>query len=137
MWSKAFLRDLSAFLGDARASYLQHDRLVFDQAQAVLGGPPEAPSRLDDGSWLFTACRAHSCPEKGAVVFSAGGQILALGILHFACDNACLAAPRLALYVRHGATIDAARRAVERWARAADPTLIGVDVMITGTRNRG
>ncbi|WP_375271365.1 hypothetical protein [Sphingomonas sp.] len=136
IWSRAFTRDLHAFLGDGTASYLNRNRPVFDQAQEVLGGPPDDPVRLADRSWMFTACRAHSCAEKGAVVLTPAGRIVAVGILHFGCGastnprRSCTGIPRLALYLRGAAPSSTAiaRTEIETWARGNEPTLAGVDV---------
>lgn len=83
VWDRAFRRAVRAFLGQGNADYLYHGRLA-DQQFAVLGGPPETSVRMGD-LYRFTACRAHSCDEKGVAVLRPDGTIVALGILHSAC----------------------------------------------------
>src|SRR5439155_26713334 len=56
-------------------------QLLVDELITVLGGPPDEPKRLSDGAYLFTACQAHSCPEKGAVILSPKGEIIAAAMI--------------------------------------------------------
>jgi len=85
IWNKTFEDSLRRFFGHRRADYLyEGNPLVSDQAIAVLGGPPDAPQRIGD-LWRFTACRAHSCPEKGAAVLKPDGELVAVAILHSPC----------------------------------------------------
>ena len=125
--SPAFRPRLASFLGRTRGSYLDRDGPVIDQAIEVLHGPPDPPKRLTDGSWLFTACRAHSCPEKGAVALSKTGQVLAFGILSFDCHRApagkprCDDGPSLTLFVPHAVVRapTAYSTAIVQWARSS------------------
>jgi hypothetical protein len=98
------------------------DTLVWKQAREALGGPPDAPLRLKDGSLLFTACRAHSCPEKGAMVIMPSGQIRIAVLLHYACTrDGCADNPRLALFYRDPDQADGmAARAIIGWARGVN-----------------
>ncbi len=83
--SRSFERALRNFLAGARANDLYAgNHLVAEQAIDVLGGPPDPPARIGT-LWRFTACRAQSCTEKGAVVLRGDGQIVAIGILHSLC----------------------------------------------------
>jgi hypothetical protein len=49
----------------------------------LLHGPPDQPKRLGNGNYLFTGCMAHSCPNKGAVILTRAGRIVALGMLDY------------------------------------------------------
>ncbi|GAA4769360.1 hypothetical protein GCM10023219_14490 [Stakelama sediminis] len=124
IWSDAFTAELKAFLGGMRGSYLFDDAPVFDQQREVLGGPPDVPQRLTNGDWLFTACRAHSCEEKGAVVLSPEGHILATGMLDFHCHKTppyqagCERGPTLDVFVAHHGDHRDAVAAMRRWAEA-------------------
>lgn len=87
IWSRTFEASLRHFFGQRRANYLyEGNPLVSDQANAVLGGPPDAPQRMGD-LWRFTACRAHSCPEKWPAVLKPDGELVAVAILHSACSE--------------------------------------------------
>ena len=104
-WSDGFDAEVSAFLGGRRADFLYKDHSVAEQAIDVLGGPPDAPTRIGP-YWRFTACRAHSCGEKGAVVLLPSGAIVAVGILHSRCalpqpGTDCFAHDTLTLFVRN------------------------------------
>lgn len=136
VWSPAFKHELAAFLRGMRGSYLDHNGPVIDQAMEVLHGPPDAPKRLADGSWLFTACRAHSCTEKGAVALSGAGRIRAFGILSFNCrpvppgQPRCDTGPTLTLFMprTYGGRTSVYTQAIVGWARngaAADRKSLG------------
>ena len=88
IWNKAFETSLRKFFGNRRADYLYYEGhpLVADQAIEVLGGPPDVPQRIGD-LWRFTACRAHSCPEKGAAVLTSDAKLIAVAILHSLCGE--------------------------------------------------
>lgn len=82
---KAFTPALRAFVGNARVRYLYPGRLS-DQQIDVLGGPPDTPTRFGR-LYRFTACRAHSCTEKGAIFMEPDARIVATAILHSDCDE--------------------------------------------------
>lgn len=83
----AFRTAVRRFIGKRQASYLYKDGDVATQQLDVLGGPPDEPTRIGD-LYRFTACRAHSCPEKGAAVLDPAGRIVALAILYSPCATA-------------------------------------------------
>ncbi|MFZ4690161.1 MAG: hypothetical protein ACOYLS_13045 [Polymorphobacter sp.] len=119
MWAPGTETALKGFFGTARGDYLMPNALVWKQAREALGGPPEEPLRLKDVSLLFSACRAHSCPEKGAMVVTPAGKIRAAALLHYRCTRAgCANNARLALFYRQPAEADGlAMRALIGWAR--------------------
>ena len=122
MWVPGTEAALKGFFGTARGNYLMPGALVWKQAREALGGPPEAPLRLTDGSLLFAACRAHSCPEKGAMVVTPAGKIRAAALLHYRCTPAgCADDARLTLFYRQSAEADGpAMRALIGWARSVN-----------------
>ena len=86
IWDSAFRRQLKLFAGRSQSNALGIGsgplaESLFD----TLGGPPDKPVELSDGNLLFTACVAHNCTEKGAIVLSPSGNILAAAMLtnHF------------------------------------------------------
>ena len=89
------------------------------QIEDVLGGPPDEPRRLADGGLLFTACRPHSCTEKGAVAFDAHGRIVVASIVSYRCGagSHCASSPSLDHYVRDPAASAVARAAIHAWAQ--------------------
>ncbi|HVM23072.1 MAG TPA: hypothetical protein VM308_07220 [Sphingomicrobium sp.] len=105
VWDKGFERALRAFLGSRRTGYLYRGGRLADEAIAVLGGPPNERVEID-GRYLFTACRAQSCTEKGAAVLSSTGEIDAVGILWYPCadpnrvSDDCPYRARLTLFMR-------------------------------------
>lgn len=83
----AFTAAVRRFIGKRKASYLHANGDVTDQQIEVLHGPPDEPTRIG-ALYRFTACRAHSCPEKGAAVLDPAGKIVALAILYSPCATA-------------------------------------------------
>jgi hypothetical protein len=150
VWDAGFEQALGRFLGDRQASYLYLGPLR-DQAMAVLGGPPDTPV-FGGNLYRFTACRAHSCMEKGAVVLTPSGQIMAVAILHTACaaspgPTRCAEKRRLAVYLHHGADRHLIVGDLSRWAEdavagayqpsgLARPALEGVDVLPAGSNDK-
>lgn len=135
VWSRGFEPALRSFAGAARGNYLAANTSLAEQLHLALGGPPDEPRRLADGNWLFTACRAHSCMEKGAIVVDARGAIVAAGLLNFRCGtgrNPCSDNWALDIFVR-SETVAAgeAGHAIRAWAREmeaqAPTTLLGRD----------
>ncbi len=83
----AFTAAVRRFIGKRKAAYLYANGDVADQQIEVLHGPPDEPTRIGN-LYRFTACRAHSCPEKGAAVLDPAGKIVALAILYSPCAKA-------------------------------------------------
>jgi hypothetical protein len=82
IWDRGFDQALRGFGGRARTNILEAGRgPLSDELRAVLGGPSEEPQRLTDGSYFFTACRAHECDNKGAIVLSPQGRIVAAAMI--------------------------------------------------------
>lgn len=121
---KGFDTTLDAFLGRAaknRVGYLYRGTLGA-QVDEVLGGPPDDRRDLPDGGHLFTACRPHSCTEKGAVAFDADGKVVAVAVLSFHCGMAakrCSDDPFLDIYKRGDRRSSIARQAIRDWALTA------------------
>lgn len=96
----------------------------------TLHGPPDEPISLSDGSYLFTACMAHSCTEKGAIVVTRSGSITMAATLtnHFAREDSRSKLSeahyaRLDIYLAGAASAAPSwRQAVRAWAKAAYAT---------------
>ncbi|MDR6116306.1 MULTISPECIES: hypothetical protein [unclassified Sphingomonas] len=126
-WRPDFQQALAQFLGRdgrKRISLLYHNGRLIDQVKAVLGGPPDARRDLPDGSHLFTACRVHSCDEKGAILLDPQGEIHAIAVISYHCGRGpkpCESLPQLDLFVRNRKAIDGAQRHLSQWAHAVVP----------------
>jgi hypothetical protein len=82
----------------------------------ALGGPPDDPTRTPDGGWLFSACEAHDCPIKGALLLTPDHRIRAAALFDFGCDaGACANEPRLDLFLRNTGD-NAAKSWLKDWA---------------------
>jgi len=150
IWDTGFRQALAQFLGERQAAYLWEGGSVLGQARAVLGGPPDAPTLVGD-LYRFTACRLHSCTEKGAVVLTSSGEIRAVAVLHSACAMAprparCAERTRLAVYLHPDADRALVVGDLSHWAEDAvarqytpagltPPRLEGVDVLMAGSRD--
>ncbi len=93
-----------------------------DQLIEVLGGPPDRPTKVGP-YFLFSACRAHSCDEKGALLIDAKGALAGAAILYTGCGAGgaivCGTSDRrLALFVATPIPSDATVR-LQRWGNAA------------------
>jgi hypothetical protein len=105
IWNKGFERALAAFIGNRETEYLYEGGRLTDEVTEVLGGPPDEPIDFD-GRYLFTACRAHSCTEKGAAVLRKDGQIDAVAVVWYPCagknriDQKCGYSATLSIFMR-------------------------------------
>lgn len=123
IWNRVFEASLRHFFGHRRANYLYNgDPLVSNQAIAVLGGPPDTPERIGD-LWRFTACRAHSCPEKGAAVLEPDGRLIAVAILHSPCAEPnrptdCSSHLTLSIFIRPSNQSASVIANLSSWGRA-------------------
>lgn len=100
--SKASVREkLHRYTGDKPAGWLYKDGTMAGQAIEVLNGPdPDPPVRFGDNLVRFSACRWHSCDEKGAIVLTANGEIVAVGVLHFDVSRHYTRHPMLTILTR-------------------------------------
>ena len=119
VWDKAFKPALVEFFGMRKASFFWENGLIWQQALAGLGGPPDDIEKLSSSLYLASACRAHSCTEKAAAVIEQPSRLLAVGLIEYGCFRAasCSERPTLQLYVR-GQNSEA-ERAIIDWAGAA------------------
>lgn len=123
VWSPGFDRAVRAFAGQSRTEHLYDGSLLNREMVEVLGGPPHDPVKWN-GRYIFSACRAHSCDEKGAVVLTPTGQIEALAMIWYPCagkwrsQSSCADRPRLTILARQPNNMPLMKR-LEKWAREA------------------
>jgi hypothetical protein len=116
---RAFQVAIGSFVGPSRTAYISRHSLGHQLVDA-LGGPPDEPRPLGK-AWLFTACVAHECDNKGAAVVERGGRIALLGLVHYNCirQRDCDDDPTLTLFTRDRAKRAAYAPGVIEWAKAA------------------
>lgn len=116
-----FDRTIKSFLGKtatATVNYLYAGKLSY-QVEDVLGGPPNNPVKLPDGGYLFTACRAHSCTEKGAISYDRKSQITMIAIVSYHCgkvSKTCSNDPFLDVYIHNNQQSESAQKYALDWA---------------------
>lgn len=140
VWDKTFAASVKAFFGRMHAGYYWQDGLLSDQVLAGLGGPPNDIVRIG-GSRLFlaSACRAHSCMEKAAVVFKDPGHLIAFGVVHYACFDKpskpeCSDHPSLAVLTRASPLDPQVRQTLVDWAQGQVGDLEKVEVRLIRPR---
>jgi hypothetical protein len=78
-----FRRALAAFGGETRCTaYTGRSRPLATVLLDAINGAPHDPVRLADGTFLFTASRWHDGLDRGHVVVSAQGAIVAVAFNH-------------------------------------------------------
>ena len=123
VWSPGFEAAVRRFSGDAKTEHSYDGSRLNRELIEALGGPPDHPIRWR-GYYLFAACRAHSCDEKGAAIVSPRGRIEALAMIWYPCaqkwrvEDGCSAKPRLTILIRRP-TDSAMVRRLKQWAMIA------------------
>jgi hypothetical protein len=130
VWKPGFERAVHAYFGEERADFFWPDGLIWEQAIAGLGGPPEPLKRLSEGLAIGSACRAHSCPERAAVVIQCPSRPVAFAIKHFRCSSSrggadCDTTATFTIFTEPAAP-GLAKQQLEAWARSESP-----DVRVT------
>jgi len=120
-WDSQFQHALHRFFGELRDEHFSDGQLVAEQALARLGGPPDDLQGLGEGLVLAAACKAHSCPEHGAVVIDCPSTILAVAIVRYyqQCRvrspvDLCEQLPTVTLFFRDPKAM-VGRGALEKW----------------------
>jgi len=114
-WSPGFQRAVRRFVGRGGGGF-NGDKDAGVSVARALGGPPDDPMRLPDGGWLFSACEAHDCPIKGALLMAPDHRIRAAALFDFGCDaGPCANQPRLDLFLRDTGDDDA-KSILKAWA---------------------
>lgn len=126
-WAPGTHNAIKAFLGneDGHLLYRNPDGKAWQDAFEVLSGPPNDRQSLANGWILFGACRAHSCPEKGAVLLDPVGKILAVGMIGYRCgepdpgaQKPCYKDAWLTVYMARTAPEQTVRSTMSDWAKA-------------------
>lgn len=82
VWSRGFDGEIKRFVGPHTGEFATLQRQVL----ASLGGPPDRPVEMlgyKAGGWLFSACKAHECLVKGAVLLDYDHSIRGLAVFDF------------------------------------------------------
>ncbi|MFD2367668.1 hypothetical protein [Pseudoduganella sp. GCM10020061] len=119
VWNKAFAAEVKRYFGGSKG-YLYWDKAtIASQVLAGLGGPPDAIRRLDGNMAIASACRAHSCMEKAAVVIACPATIVAIGAIHYSPTSGEGWTDRPELTLFSDGSNQQAHDALKQWAAAA------------------
>jgi hypothetical protein len=117
-WSPGFQSAVQRFVGRGEGA-VNAIRNAGKAVALALGGPPDPPTRLPGGGWLFAACQAHDCPVKGALLLGPDKRLRGAGVFNFLCDQAgCADEPRLDLFLRDPHDAEA-QAILTNWATTA------------------
>lgn len=121
VWEPGFEEAVDDYFGEERGDFYWADGLVSDQVITGLGGPPNDLERLGGGLVIGSACRAHSCPERAAVIVQCPSTIVAVGVKHFRCSSEpgrvfCDSLPTFTIFSPPGAP-ELARERLTEWVR--------------------
>jgi hypothetical protein len=86
VWDKEFSLRIHQLFGE-RQERIFYKGPLYEQILSGLGGPTNDIISIGDTLRFASACRAHSCDEKAAVLFACPDNVLAVGILHFNIDT--------------------------------------------------
>ena len=124
-------KELRHFLGNAPG--VTDRNSAADDLMRVLDGPPQSRLDLPSGRYLFSACQAHNCEDKGALILTGTGEIAAAAILHY--PN--YPTPVLTVFVREGGERAEIEGPIRNWAQTqlddfhkltGDPRVLIADV---------
>jgi hypothetical protein len=121
VWMPRFEEAVNDFFGAERGVYYWVGGRVSEQVIAGLGGPPNDLERLSGGLVMGSACRAHSCGERAAVIVQCPSTIVAVGVKHFPgaferAEGLDDLTPTFTIFSAPGAP-GLARERLEEWAR--------------------
>jgi len=136
VWSHGFADAIKRFVGKQKGEIAHLDSNIL----SALGGPPDPPVSMlgyHSGGWLFSACVAHECSIKGALLLDWDHKIRGVAVFDFSRPETMN--PRLDLVLKDTRD-DAAQKLLVAWARwtiARDLfiyTGIGSTTDLTGVR---
>lgn len=113
-----FRKELAALLAGRRDDLFHSRESTGAQVLEGLGGPPDAPVKLSDGSYLFSACRFQSCTEKAAVIIGNSRHISAIGVIYYPAPLTGTASARQPqrIFYRAGEGCPVETNALTRWS---------------------
>ena len=120
VWKPSFAQEVEGYFGENRADLYWDDGRIAEQVVEGLGGPPNPVEKLGGGLVMGSACRAHSCPERAAVIVRCPAEVVAFGVKYFKCSGSpetrCDSIPTFAIYSRTDFP-HVARTALDEWVR--------------------
>ena len=117
-----FASGIRSFFGSEKLTYFSKGHSTADQLMTWLGGPPDEVERIGDGLMFASACRAHSCVEKAAVVMACPNTVIAVGIFYYDLSSVdrppdWTSRPHLMVYSADDNPV--ALGAIQAWAKQA------------------
>ena len=85
---KAAYAELLRNFGNEKSDMIKPGGNLASQMDEMLGGPPDELVEMSGNVFFFSACRQHSCDEKGAIIIDMESQKLLAGAWrHFHCQD--------------------------------------------------
>lgn len=136
VWVPEFEAAVHDYFGGERGDFYWPDGVVAEQVIEGLGGPPNDIERLPGGLVMGSACRAHSCMERAAVIARCPSTVVAFGVKYFPCGAArCDSLPSFTIFSAPGAP-QVARQRLEEWVRSeAGPAVLAPRIQYRAPRS--
>jgi hypothetical protein len=106
----------------------------------VLGGPPDESVSRDESSIVLTACRPHSCDEKGFYWVNSKDKTSIMAIIHFVYQGKLDKSPQLFLASKNykcGQYPDAANIQMNFWLKSKKVTPLKIRCLYDGHVGEG
>lgn len=124
VWDKQFRAALNKFFGSEKLDLFIPSATISEQVVEGLGGLPNPIVKKHD-LLLASACRAHSCDEKSAVVIQCPATLVAAGVLHYHCTKAgCDSTPTATLFIGDVNDDGQAKAELRAWAQQVNAQAI-------------
>lgn len=84
IWDEGFRSHIQQFFGDKKEDYFWNAPIA-EQVRAGFGGPSDDIAQPAPNTYLASACRQNSCPEKSAYITNGTQELFA--IISFFCTD--------------------------------------------------
>lgn len=132
VWDARFAGLIERVVADVRLAPLGVEQPLRDAVREVLGGPPDKLV-IRDGQAILSACRSHSCSEKGLLWVDLATGAGAAAVLHYCsgANNCDPKIPRVLLTASEPGDVPPAfRREVDAWLAAKNVSAPSIVVQV-------
>lgn len=116
IWDKDFSNEVGKIFNKKRESLFWNNGKIGEQILAGLGGPPDKLKHIKGNFKIASACRAHSCTEKAAVILKCPSKIAGAAILSSRrSKNGYNKIPYLKIFYTNEASKNIVNKGVKDW----------------------